>query len=71
MYNNLFSQKSIVDICGNTFLVKVNIKNANSQKEYCSMYINYTSIKNKLKKAYSGALTHTCVCVCVYTLLVL
>ena len=29
------------------------------------MYINYTLIKNKFKKEYSGTLTHTCVCVCV------
>ena len=27
------------------------------------MYINYTLIKNKFKKEYSGTLTHTCVCV--------
>ena len=47
-------------------LVKINnIKYANSQKGYHDMYINYTLIKNKFKKEYSGTLTHTCVCVCV------
>ena len=45
-------------------LVKINnIKYANSQKGYHDMYINYTLIKNKFKKEYSGTLTHTCVCV--------